>query len=217
MRTATIHASSSGHLCGRSCLSLFLVFAVHLPSAIAQSSEEGTPNDAIELVSFREEQSGRVVTITQTGDQRLVFNRGELSKPADLHYAGPVLASISAVASLWGDTEPDIAAIAAKMRNNQRSTWRFSNESSSEPAKLTQAVNSINSEGFIVIYGGTGLVSEVVYLFRKGGWEYAVYSAGGRPFQVREDELYDYQDSGMTATSPDGHKHRLLGARSQMR
>ena len=60
--------------------------------------------------------------------------------------------------------------------------------------------------------GGTGLVSESVYLFRIDGWEYAVLSSYGRPLNVPADEMHEYRRNGVVAVSPRGQRYRYEGA-----
>ena len=133
-----------------------------------------------------------------------MFSVREPGKPVGDEYAGAEIAWIRAFASLWSDFQPGIAEIDARLRDG-RGTWTLDDR---ERAALTRAASSADTEGFVVVSGSTGLVSEVVYLFRKDGWEYAIWRSDGRAERVPEDDIDVYRSTGVIAVSPDGKRHR---------
>ena len=205
-------------------LYLILLPAISLgsPSVDVQPSDETDPasgadltaagsNQPDVLVRFRDDQTDRVFTVHRLDGEQLIFSVREPGKPASDEYAGPVIAEVHAFASLWSDFEPGIAVIEARMRDGS-STWTLDD---SERAALTRAAHSADSEGFVVVLGSTGLVSEIVYLFRNDGWEYAVWCSAGRPDQVSEDDMDAYRSMGVIAVSPGGQRSHYDGAPCQ--
>ena len=198
-------------------LYLFLLTAISLglPGIAAQPGDEAGPASAADfpaagsdhpdvLVRFRDDQTDRVFTMHRLDGEQLMFSVREPGEPVGDEYAGPEIAWIRALASLWSDFEPGIAEMEARLRDG-RSTWTLDD---SERAALTRAASSADTEGFVVVSGITGLVSEVVYLFRKDGWEYAIWRSEGRADRVPEDEMDAYRSMGVIAVSPDGRRHR---------
>ena len=185
-----------------------------LQSVGAQPSDETDPASAADLtaagseqldvlVRFRDDQTDKVFALHQLDGEQLMFSVREPGKPVSDEYAGPKIAWIRAFASLWSDFQPGIAEIDARLRDGQV-TWTLDDR---ERAALTRAASSADTEGFVVVSGSTGLVSEVVYLFRKDGWEYAIWSSDGRAGRVPEDDMDDYRSMGVIAVSPDGKRH----------
>ena len=150
------------------------------------------------VVSFQLE-NGKQITLYRENEKTLVYTFGIPGKKPELEYRGPILADISMITSLWGDSEMTSLSNLATweiLPNNQKKI-------------IEKVAKSRESHGFIHIDGLTGLVSQSVYIFRTGGWEYTVEFTEGRPINVPDDELENYKSSGITVRSPDGKLHRL--------
>ena len=52
-------------------------------------------------------------------------------------------------------------------------------------------------------------MDQVTYIFRSGGWEYAVSATSGRPGGIPADELSDYESHEITLLSPTGETFTL--------
>ena len=188
-------------------------------AARAQSSDEvapsheddlpipGVPRDGVPnvLVCFRDLATGWNFALHRLGDQ-LSFRVRNNGKAIGNAYAGPVIATIRAFASLWSDLEPDIAEIAARAEAGS-GTWTLDID---DQDALVRSVGADRTEGFVEVTGTTALVAETVYLFRTDGWEYAVRSSEGRPANV-PDDLDEYRSSAVIAVSPDGQQYRYEG------
>ena len=205
-------------------------FLAAVPTVRAQSSEDATPSydadaatpgaNGVALVCFRDTGTGGVFTLHQVGDQ-LRFRIRNAVSPGSREFAGPVIATIDAFASVWSDFEPDIRAIET-MIDAGSSTWtpfdgdRFDGDrdalarSALRDALARSALSDV-SEGFVMVMGRTGLVSESAYLFRIDGWEYAVLSSHGRPWNVPADEMHEYRSNRVVAVSPRGQRYRYEG------
>ena len=89
--------------------------------------------------------------------------------------------------------------------DQQNALW----EVESGARQLRRLSESRETNGFFVVFGMTGLVSETVYVFRRGGWEYAIVSRAGRPFNLSEDELEEYESGHIVMHSPSGQVYVL--------
>ena len=198
-------------------LSLLLLTAISLglPSIGAQPRDEAGPACVTDLtaagsdqpdvlVRFRDDQTDKIFAMYRRDGAQLMFSVREPDKPVGDEYAGPEIVWIRASASLWSDFEPGIDEIEVRLRDG-RSTWTLDD---SERAALTRGASSADTEGFVVVSGITGLVSEVVYLFRKDGWEYAIWRSEGRTDRVPAADMDAYRSMGVIAVSPDGKRHR---------
>ena len=191
-------------------------FLAAVPTVRAQSSEDATPSydadaatpgtNGVALVCFRDTGTGGVFTLHRVGDQLRFRVRNAVSSGSH-EFAGPVIATIDAFASVWSDFEPDIRAIET-MIDAGSSTWTLFD--GDRDALAGSALSDV-SEGFVKVMGGTGLVSESAYLFRIDGWEYAVLSSHGRPWNVPADEMHEYRSNRVVAVSPRGQRYRHEG------
>ena len=163
-------------------------------------------NEPVALVCFRDSGTERTFTLHRLGDQLKFGDRNTVKRESD-EFSGPVIATIRAAASLWSDFEPDIATIEAITDGSSTWTLHAGNRES-----LARSAGSDATEGFVVVWGTTGLVSETVYLFRTDGWEYAVLSSYGRPVNVPGDDLHEYRSNAVMAVSPSGQQYRYEGA-----
>ena len=191
-------------------------FLAAVPTVRAQSSEDATPSydaDAatpggkgVALVCFRDTGTEQVFTLHRVGDQ-LRFRVRNAVSPGSHEFAGPVIATIRAFASVWSDFEPDIRTIET-MIDAGSSTWTLFD---GDRDALARSALSDVTEEFVEVMGGTGLVSESAYLFRIDGWEYAVLSSEGRPLNVPAGDMHEYRRNGVVAVSPRGQLHRYEG------
>ena len=191
-------------------------FLAAVPTVRAQSSEDATLSyDADEaapggkgvaLVCFRDTGTEQVFTLHRVGDQ-LRFRVRNAVNPGSHEFAGPVIATIDAVASIWSDFEPDIRTIETMIDvGSGRWTLRHGDRDA-----LARSASSDVTEGFIEVMGMTGLVSESAHLFRIDGWEYAVLSSHGRPLNVPASDMHEYRHNGVVAVSPRGQRYRYEG------
>ncbi|MCY4438396.1 MAG: hypothetical protein OXE05_13835 [Chloroflexi bacterium] len=160
------------------------------------------------LVSFRLE-NGKQVTVYREDEDTLVYTFGVPGKEPELAYRGPILAEVRAAATLWGEGVGSLAELARALasKDSAWTTWR--GERSIAAQNIAQAANARESRGFIWASAITGLVSQSVYIFRTGGWEYTVASTWGRPINVPKDELACYTSYSVTVLSPQGKRHSL--------
>lgn len=103
-----------------------------------------------------------------------------------MRYRGPVLGELSLTAYLWsGDTLAEVASYA-------------------DNDEIAKAADSLDTNGFYFVRGLTGLFGQGVYIFRHGGWEFAISYMGGR--QGNYHGSYE-----ITVTSPTGEVYHLYG------
>ena len=202
---------------GVAALVLAAAFLAAVPTVRAQSSEDATPSydadaatpgtNGVALVCFRDTGTGGVFTLHRVGDQ-LRFRVRNTVNPGSHEFAGPVIATIDAFASVWSDFEPDIRAIETRI-DAEWSRWTLYH---GDRDALARSALSDVSEGFVEVRGMTALVSEFAYLFRIDGWEYAVLSSYGRPLNVPAGEMHEYRHNSVVAVSPRGQRYRYEGA-----
>lgn len=151
-------------------------------------------------VSFGLE-NGKTVSICESaGSSELTYSFGVLGKEPELTYRGPLLASIEGVG---GSTLAELAAIVGQ-QDGEGST-------DISPA-LAAAAAAPDSGGFFhvsTVYASGG--EEEAYIFRRGGWEYAVHTGYSRNANPEiASELGDYSSWGLiTVLSPGGEEHRI--------
>lgn len=165
-------------------------------------------------LSFQLSQNGKTASICED-DGVLTYAFGHLGGEPELRYAGREIAAFSFPGSIVGFDEFDVslASLAADtfaVVNARRWPW---NRDPREPGEwvdeMERLAGSANTGGFVVVEGLTGFTGSVSYIFRNGGWEYAISAMWGRPIQVPEDELDDYEDHSITLRSPEGRVYRL--------
>ena len=89
---------------------------------------------------------------------------------------------------------------------DEGSTWFDPNI---DAGAIAKAARSRETSGFYTVNAFTGMVGQGVYIFRTGGWEYAISSSEGRPVNVEEDELDDYRSHEISVLSPKGKTYHL--------
>ena len=125
-------------------------------------------------VSFRLK-NDKTVSVCRDPSDKLVYSFGTLGREPELEYEGPIVATFSLPAMLWGESIGDLSTLADAVAAGEVG-------GSDELAReMVTAIESGETNGFYVLNMLTGLISESVYLFRTGGWEYAVVSSVGRP------------------------------------
>lgn len=157
----------------------------------------------VTIVSFRLE-NGREITIYRRAGDTLSYTLGIPGEEPEMEYKGPILAEVRAGFGLWGEGVGNLADLAAAFKSG--SSWRtWGDEDRNTIAEtIAKAADSSESHVFISVDAMTGLVSQSVYIFRTDGREYTIEKTWGRPINVSEDELADYESSSLTVLSPDG-------------
>lgn len=156
-----------------------------------------------ESLSFRLEENGKTVSLCEDGDV-LQYTFGTLGEVPELVYSGPILGRARGFAVLWGEGVFNLTEL-VDAADQQNALW----EVESGARQLRRLSESRETNGFFVVFGMTGLVSETVYVFRRGGWEYAIVSRAGRPFNLFEDELEEYESGQIVMHSPSGQVYVL--------
>ena len=160
------------------------------------------------LINFRLE-NGKSVTIYRENEDTLVYTFGVPGKKPELKYKGPIIAEVSARATLWVYGMENLTDLLATLADGN-SLWTIAaDEDGTIEKKIAKIATSRESRGFIYLDAMTGLVSESVYIFRTGGWEYIIGATWGRPINVPEDELEDYNSYSLTVISPKGKKYQM--------
>ena len=162
------------------------------------------------LVNFQLK-NGKEVTLYRESKDTIVYTFGVPSEKPELEYKGPILAEVRGTSVLWSDGMENLTNIAAALAHPaEDSSWATVDGKRDIIAKnIAEIAKSRESRGFIRVSAITGLISESVYIFRTGGWEYIVAATASRPGDVSDDELDDYKSYGITVLSPKGKKHRL--------
>ena len=190
----------------------FAVAVPHHPASAAGASGDRTswcgPTRNVK-VSFRLKRSGKTVSICKDGET-LVYAFGTLGDEPELEYRGPVLGSARFPGIIWSPRDGDdgdhgLARLAGMLKADP------DHPQAGAAGRLASAARARESNGFYVFGLATGIVSQLVYVFRTGGWEYAVVTTSGRPIALG-DEAKEYESREITLVSPDGKLHRLEGA-----
>ena len=146
-------------------------------------------------------ENGKAVSICEAvGSSDLTYTYGVLGEEPELVYSGPLLGTFEGLSGY----SYAIAALADGFATE------FSGPGVSVSASgevVTAAASGPDSRGFFYVHSlGCCGGEEDAYLFKRGGWEYAVSSGYSR--NVNPDiaaELGDYSDwEVITVTSPDG-------------
>ena len=169
---------------------------------------DNSPNDWCNssqtmLLNFRLKENGKTASICKEHDI-LTYVFGNLQSKPELVYSGAIQGEARGVTVLWGEGVTNLSEFADAVEQ-QHSGW----DVEGEPEQVRWLAESCDTKGFFHVTASTGLVSETVYLFRRGGWEYAVVSTRGRPINVPEDELEEYESVYITVHSPSGQVYRL--------
>ena len=155
-------------------------------------------------VSFRLK-NDKTVSVCRDPSDKLVYSFGTLGREPELEYEGPIVATFSLPAMLWGESIGDLSTLADAVAAGEVG-------GSDELAReMVTAIESGETNGFYVLNMLTGLISESVYLFRTGGWEYAVVSSVGRPMGG-----CDGVDRRIDLLSPDQIRYHLRGVGSDL-
>jgi len=167
-----------------------------------------------EYLSFQLGENGKTASICEQ-DGVLTYAFGHLDGEPELRYSGKEIAGFRfpGVIVGFGEMNVSLASLAADTHavvNARRWPW---SQDAREPGELIDEMErlaeSANTGGFVVVEGLTGFAGSVSYLFRNGGWEYAIGAMWGRPIQVPEDELDLYKEHSITVSSPDGRIYRV--------
>ena len=181
-------------------------------TTLASGSDDGTvllwDIAPAPLINFRLE-NGKSVTIYRESEDTLVYTFGVPGKKPELEYKGPIIAKVSAQGVLWSDGIENLKDLRRTLSEGNSSWTMAADEEGTIEKKIAIIATSRESRGFIRVDAGTGLVSESVYIFRTGGWEYIIGATWGRPINVSEDELEDYNSYSLTVISPTGKKYQL--------
>ena len=158
-----------------------------------------------EVVGFRLE-NGKTVSICKSaGSSDLTYTYGVLGEDPELVYSGPLLGTFEGLSGY----SYAIAALADGF-DTEFSGPDVSVDASGEA--LAAAASRPDSQGFFYVHSqGCCGGGEDAYLFKRGGWEYAVSSGFSR--NVNQDiaaEHGDYSDwQVITVTSPDGERFTI--------
>lgn len=155
-----------------------------------------------ESVGFTLENGKTVSICVAAGSSDLIYTYGVLGEEPELVYSGPLLGSFEGLSGY----SYTIAALADGF-STEFVGPDVSVDASGEA--LAAAVSGSDSRGFFYVHSlGCCGGEEDAYLFKRGGWEYAVSSGYSR--NVNPDiaaELGDYSDwQVITVTSPDGER-----------
>ena len=148
------------------------------------------------VASFEGRNSGRTVSLCNEGDL-LTYVFGRLDGEPELVYSGPIVGSGSGTAVLWGEGVSSLAGLAADL-DDPDGVW------DADPL-VSQLAESSDTNGFFSIHALTGLLSQSVYIFRRGGWEYAIVAERGRG--TNDPEMAGYESHTITVRSPSGEMY----------
>lgn len=164
-------------------------------------SEEGDPSneargwchaDQTVLTSFETGESGRTVSLCEDSDS-IAYVFGRLGEQPELVYSGPVLGSASGTAVLWGEGVSSLAELAAA-GEDPNAPWMLDLQIyEDEESDIHRLAESDDTGGFVSVRTLTGLINQSVYIFRRGGWEYTIISAGGRGMNDPDMAGYESQ------------------------
>ena len=88
-----------------------------------------------------------------------------LGKCRSWYTRGPILGRARSSAVLWGEGVSNLKEL-VDAADQQNASWKVE----SGARDLRRLSESRETNGFFVVFGMTGLVSETVYVFRRGGW-----------------------------------------------
>ena len=171
-------------------------------------------DEEIELLNFRLENNGKIASICEDEDG-LTYSFGYFDGDPEFTYSGKEIAGFRFHGAIVGyDGEhmslADLAADEFTILNALSTPWNPSHRNANEFVnEMKRLAGATSTSGFIVLHGLTGYTGSVSYIFRNGGWEYAISASWGRPIQVSEDELEDYDDHSIMLRSPDGLDYQL--------
>ena len=155
-------------------------------------------------MGFRLENGKAVSICNSAGSSDLTYSYGVLGEDPELVYSGPPLGTFEGLSGY----SYAIAALADGF-DTESSGPEVSVNASGE---ALAAASGPDSRGFFYVHSlGCCGGEEDAYLFKRGGWEYAVSSGFSR--NVNRDiaaELGDYSDwQVITVTSPDGERFTI--------
>lgn len=157
------------------------------------------------VLSFKLQKNGKTASICRDGPKNLVYYFGVPGREPELKYRGPILGQVSARGALWGEGVSSLAELASVL-DDEDSTWF---DASSDGDALARAAVASETKGFYTVDAFTGIVGQGVYIFRRGGWEYAIRYEWTRPIGIEEDEDEDYGSYEITVLSPEGKMFRI--------
>lgn len=170
-----------------------------VPAETSETVDSWCVDGSEQVEGFRLE-NGKTVSICKTaGSSDLTYTYGVLGEDPELVYGGPLLGTFEGLS----EDSYTIAALADGLATGF-SGPDVSVEASSET--VAAAASGPDSRGFFYIHSwGCCGGEEEVYLFKRGGWEYAVSSGYSR--NVNPDiaaEQGDYSEWQLiSVTSPD--------------
>ena len=166
-----------------------------------ESADDWCVDGDEKMMGFRLE-NGKTVSICEAaGSSELIYAYGVLGEEPELVYRGPRLGSFEGLSGF----SYDIASLASGFETE------FSGPDvsvSASPEAVSAAESGPDSRGFFYVHSrGCCGGEEEAYLFKRGGWEYAVRSGYSR--NHGDDELIErighYTPwEVITVTSPDG-------------
>ena len=158
-----------------------------------------------ESFGFRLENGKTVSICVAAGSPDLTYTYGVLGQKPELVYSGPLLGTFEDLSG-YSDAITDLADGFATEFSGPDVSVSASGEA------LAAAASAPDSRGFFYVHSmGCCGGEENAYLFKRGGWEYAVSSGSSR--NVNPDiaaELGDYSVwQVITVTSPDGERFTI--------
>ena len=156
-------------------------------------------------VSFTLQENGKTVSICRDASNNLVYTFGVYGSQPELEYRGPILGKIRGTAVTWGGDVTNLAELASAL-GDENSNW-FNPQMDVDA--IAKAARARETNGFYIVNGFTGQVDQYLYIFRTGGWEYAVEEKFGRAMNVSEDELEEMRSSKITVESPNGKTYHM--------
>ena len=147
--------------------------------------------------------NGKTVSICKNTDSsELTYFYGALGGPPELEYRGPLLGTIEGISGY----SHDLAGLGREGYNGPSVSADVPQEA------VAEAAAAQDSRGFFLVRSvGCCGGDETAFLFRRGGWEYAVRIGYSR--NVNADiaaELGDYSDWKLiTLISPDGQGYTI--------
>ncbi len=161
-----------------------------IPTSLQSPRSEDNPDSPFELalastgswctvpqtesLSFRLEENGKTVSLCEDGDV-FQYTFGTLGEVPELVYSGPILGRARRSAVLWGEGVSNLTEL-VDAADQQNASWKVE----SGARDLRRLSESRETNGFFVVFGMTGLVSETVYVFRRG-------AGSTRSFQAQAD------------------------------
>ena len=146
-----------------------------------------------EHLSFQLEENGKTASICEQ-EGVLTYSFGHLEGEPELRYSGKEVASFSFLGTVVGFA----------LVNARSWPWKEDSREAEELLirEMEELAGSTTTNGFIVLNGQTAFTSSVSYIFRSGGWEYAMSATWGRPISF-------WNLHSITVRSPDGQVYTL--------